>query len=132
MNKELHLSKRDFDVRWFSGTGKGGQHRNKHANCCQITHRDSGVSAQCTRHKERTANQREAFGVLVSRLLAHFDAPAKARQDSSLLVRTLRPDEGIATDGDHKQSAQATLDGDIDAFLKRALMGKRREQYTGR
>ncbi len=36
-------------VEWYSGTGAGGQHRNKHQNSCRITHLPSGVvaTAQC-------------------------------------------------------------------------------------
>ncbi len=33
----LHLSKTDFGLDWFSGSGAGGQYRNKHRNCCRIT-----------------------------------------------------------------------------------------------
>lgn len=32
--QELHLTKKDFKIDWFSGQGAGGQHRNKH----QIQH----------------------------------------------------------------------------------------------
>ena len=33
--KELLFSvtKKDFSITWFSGTGAGGQYRNKHQNC---------------------------------------------------------------------------------------------------
>ena len=39
----------DLRVEWYSGTGAGGQHRNKHQNSCRITHISSGVvaTAQC-------------------------------------------------------------------------------------
>jgi len=65
-------TKKDFRVRWFSGTGGGGQHRNKHQNCCQITHIESGLSSQCTAHKERTSNQKVAFTKLAKMLAAHY------------------------------------------------------------
>lgn len=66
---EIHLTKKDFRVEWFSGTGAGGQYRNKHQNCCRITHIGSGLSAIAT-DRERTSNQRKAFQELAKRLLA--------------------------------------------------------------
>lgn len=39
----------DLKIEWYSGTGAGGQHRNKHQNSCRITHIPSGIvaTAQC-------------------------------------------------------------------------------------
>ena len=39
----------DLRIEWYSGTGAGGQHRNKHQNSCRITHLPSGIvaTAQC-------------------------------------------------------------------------------------
>ena len=39
----------DLKVEWYSGTGAGGQHRNKHQNSCRITHLSTGIvaTAQC-------------------------------------------------------------------------------------
>jgi len=75
MNEEIHLRKKDFRVDWFSGTGGGGQHRNKHQNCCRITHKDTGLSALGTSHRERSPNQKDAFERLTSLLVSHFCAP---------------------------------------------------------
>lgn len=33
----------ELKVEWYSGTGAGGQHRNKHQNSCRITHIPSGI-----------------------------------------------------------------------------------------
>jgi protein subunit release factor A len=69
---EVHLTKKDFKIDWFSGTGKGGQHRNKHQNCCRITHIDTGLTAQGTEGRDRITNQRTAFRRLAKRVLAHY------------------------------------------------------------
>lgn len=47
--------KSDFLVEWFSGTGGGGQHRNKHQNSARVTHIPTGIieSAQ-TRSRENS------------------------------------------------------------------------------
>jgi len=70
--KEIHLTKKDFKIEWFSGTGSGGQHRNKHQNCCRITHIESGLSAVGTNSRERTTNQRAAFMALAKRVVAYL------------------------------------------------------------
>ncbi len=65
--KELLFSvtKKDFKVDWFSGTGAGGQGRNKLMNSCRLTHIASGAMSTGQSNKSRVANQKEAFrGVL--------------------------------------------------------------------
>lgn len=39
----------DLRIEWYSGTGAGGQHRNKHQNSARITHIPTGIvaTAQC-------------------------------------------------------------------------------------
>lgn len=78
---ELHLTRKDFRVDWFSGKGAGGQHRNKHPNCCRITHIDSGVSTTGQSHRERPANQREAFNKLARLLIARHQAESENTSD---------------------------------------------------
>lgn len=86
---EIKLSKKDFKVDYFSGTGPGGQHRNKSQVCCRITHIETGLSAQCTEHRSRTQNQRQAFRVLAARIVAHWEATYQPeRPNSDVRVRT--------------------------------------------
>lgn len=59
--EEFCYTKKDFIFEWFSGTGPGGQNRNKTQNCVRITHKQSGLSAQSTKHRDRQANQKDAF-----------------------------------------------------------------------
>jgi len=74
MKKELHLTKKDFRIEWFSGQGAGGQHRNKHQNCCRIIHKETGLKAQGTESRERQSNQRTAFTRLAKLVIAHYYA----------------------------------------------------------
>jgi len=62
-NKELlfSITKKDFDLYWFSGTGAGGQGRNKLQNSLRLSHRPSGASSTGQSSKSRVANQKEAF-----------------------------------------------------------------------
>jgi len=71
--KELHLTKKDFKLEWFSGQGAGGQHRNKHQNCCRITHIDSGLTASGQTSRSRVDNQKDAFNQLAARIFSYYD-----------------------------------------------------------
>ncbi len=50
-----------FKVEWFSGTGPGGQNRNKVQACCRVTHLPTGMKVTGQSHRSRAANFREAF-----------------------------------------------------------------------
>ena len=78
-------SKKDFKIEWFSGQGAGGQHRNKHQNCCRITHLETGLRAQGTESRERSANQKRAFTRLVSLMLAREATPNERRTTSETI-----------------------------------------------
>lgn len=59
------LTKKDFVITWFSGSGGGGQHRNKHANCCRIQHPESGAMATGQDQRSRPQNQKAAIRRLI-------------------------------------------------------------------
>ncbi len=46
---------RDFSIVFFSGTGAGGQHRNRHQNSVRMTHIPTGIT-QTAVSRERAAN----------------------------------------------------------------------------
>ena len=47
--QQIIIPESDLRIEWYSGTGAGGQHRNKHQNSCRITHIPTGIvaTAQC-------------------------------------------------------------------------------------
>jgi peptide chain release factor 1 len=61
-------SEDDFAYRWFSGTGKGGQHRNRHMCCLELKHLPTGLK-QVANGRSRESNSREAM----ARMLAELD-----------------------------------------------------------
>lgn len=65
--KELLFSvtKKDLEITFFSGTGPGGQNRNKVQNCVRMRHPDSGASSTGQSNRDRQANLKEAFNTLV-------------------------------------------------------------------
>lgn len=62
-NKELlfSLTKKDFVVETFRGSGAGGQKRNKTDSCVRITHPDSGAVGYCCETPSQHQNKRKAF-----------------------------------------------------------------------
>jgi peptide chain release factor 1 len=48
----------DLKIEWYSGTGAGGQYRNKHQNSCRITHLPTGtmVKSEC-RSRQNSLDQ---------------------------------------------------------------------------
>ena len=68
MTKELlfSITKKDFQIDYFSGRGAGGQKRNKTQNCVRLHHKDSGVIVTGQSHKERKSNLKEALQNLVN------------------------------------------------------------------
>jgi peptide chain release factor 1 len=124
--KLVEFNDRDFRTEWYSGTGAGGQHRNKHQNSCRITHLESGVvaTAQC-RSRENSLN--EAKLAILERLnksqssLA-YEALASNRKEQvgsgmrGDKIRTYRFQDNTAKDHETGQQAQLSrvLAGNFD------------------
>jgi len=70
---EIDLSQ--VKLEWFSGTGAGGQHRNKHQNSCRVLHVPTGISAKAE-CRSRENSQAEAMAELEKRVRSHLDGEA--------------------------------------------------------
>jgi protein subunit release factor A len=81
--KEIHLTKKDFKIDWFSGQGAGGQHRNKTQNCCRITHIESGLMVTGQNSRSRVTNQKEAFEKLSRLVIAWYNANDEVKKQIS-------------------------------------------------
>lgn len=64
---KVTIPQSDLKIEWYSGTGAGGQHRNKHQNSCRITHLPSGTiaTAQC---RSRQNSLEQAMAVIQQRV----------------------------------------------------------------
>ena len=99
--RELHFTKKDFRLEWFSGTGGGGQHRNKHQNCCRITHIETGIMTTGQTERDRPSNQSKAFKKLAQMLIEHYraiDDIARARQPSTEVIRNYHAERNEVLD----------------------------------
>jgi peptide chain release factor 1 len=59
----------DFVLEWYSGSGAGGQHRNKHQNSARITHTPTGLM-RTAQTRSRANSQQSAMDALLAELQA--------------------------------------------------------------
>lgn len=105
--EEIHLTKKDFNIDWYSGTGAGGQKRNKVQACCRITHPESGITVNGTSSRSRVENRREAFTKLAKLVIAWYKAQDSTERE--LATETIRNyhaprNEVLDKASGHKQS----------------------------
>ena len=98
MAKELLFSvtKSDMDISYFSGTGPGGQNRNKCQNSVRMKHRDSGVTATAQRERSREQNLRQAFETIINH--PKFKAWHKVKCAELMLTKEEKANEKIRLD----------------------------------
>lgn len=119
--EELHLTKKDFKLEWYSGSGAGGQHRNKHQNCCRIIHLESGLAANGTSSRSRVTNQREAFNELAKKVLLWHNSGKDERRFITEVIRNYHEPRNEVHD---KQSGlkqtykKVVLDGDLSDMIE--------------
>lgn len=94
----MSLTKKDFRVDTYRGTGPGGQKVNKTSSCVRITHTASGVSSSCCTHREQSKNKAEAFRKLSKdkRFLAWVEGTARGMQQA---VEESMSDENLLIEG---------------------------------
>lgn len=115
-----------YKVEWFSGTGKGGQHRNKHQNCCKLTHIPTGLK-ETRQGRSRENNYNDAIMSLNKKLDMHAHNKMsetlgdirKSQIGSGMRgdkIRTYRMQDDIVVDHNSlkKSSANKILNGRFD------------------
>lgn len=129
--RELHLTKKDFSIEWFSGTGGGGQHRNKHQNCCRITHLETGIRAVGQTARDRPTNQREAFEKLAKRLVAYYQAlDDQPVERSTEVVRNYHAERNEVLDkasGLRRTYREVVIGGDLGEMIEARKSAKEAE-----
>jgi len=106
------MNESEFEIQWFSGTGKGGQHRNKHQNCCRVIHIETGIRAHGTGDRSREANKRNALLVCAARVAEYYHTDTERYRATDERVRTYHAVDNRVID--HKSGHKDTYGNVID------------------
>lgn len=115
----LRRADTDFRVEWFSGSGSGGQHRNKHANCARIVHVPTGLKQE-RQGRSRDANYREAMAALIGMLDDRLRSGSKAVEDD---VR--RKQIGSGMRGDKRRTYRFQDDQVVDHATGKSIQASK-------
>src|SRR6478736_2388437 len=103
MSASFSTTLKDCKVDYFSGTGPGGQHRNKHQNCVRLYHEPSGVRVVAQSHREKRANEGDAMTKLSQHPKFRFWASERikemeGRESIAEAVDRMLREETVCTD----------------------------------
>ncbi len=65
--KEFTHNDADIKVQWYSGSGSGGQNRNKTQNCCRLIHTPTGI-IKTAQFRDRESSYTHAHEALMNEL----------------------------------------------------------------
>lgn len=108
----MKISEDQFRYEWFSGTGKGGQHRNKHQNCCRCIHEPTGITANGTGSRSREDNKRTAYQTCLARVQALFHKNKERFRASEERIRTYNAVDNTVID--HLSGCEDTFINVVD------------------
>ena len=121
LNTIMKVTEDQFRFEWFSGTGKGGQHRNKHQNCCRCIHEPTGITANGTNSRSREDNRAAAYATCRSRVQAHFHRDRERYLAGNERIRTYHEPDNRVTDhasGFVDTYTNVVLKGNIDSVVQ--------------
>ena len=128
---EFCYTRKDFVLDWYSGTGAGGQYRNKTQNSLRLRHIPSGLVVTAADNRDRSTNLRNAFARLRPGLEAWIRAQIgeKTYPRSNEVVRTYHePDNYIL---DHASGERAPW-SEIDKGVGSLIEARARAGATGK
>ena len=124
------LTESDLHIEWFSGTGKGGQHRNKHQNSIKLTHKPTNITVT-KQGRLRKTNYQQAHDELTNRVneLHNTNVSNKMskqrkelvgsgmRADKIITIR-MRDDKVMCHTTNKSTSAKRFMRGDMKVLVK--------------
>jgi peptide chain release factor 1 len=105
---DIRIADKDLKVEFYSGTGAGGQHRNKHRNSCRIVHLPTGLT-RSAQTRSRETSHREALSALLE------DLRERSRKSGARAVNGARRDQvGLGERSDKRRTYRFQEDRVVD------------------
>jgi len=137
---EIKVEEKDLRVDTYRSSGAGGQHVNVTDSAVRITHLPTGLVVSCQNERSQIRNREVAMRILKSRL---FDLELQKRREKLDAVEAAKKDIAFGSQirsyvlhpyrmvKDHRTKHEVgnpdrVLDGDIDDFIKAALVARAR------
>lgn len=120
---KISLTPKDFRYDWYSGTGAGGQHRNKHQNCLRLTHIETGITVNASSSRSRIQNKKDAYDTMITRLRAFYGEKSERAIDDTV-IRSYKVEDGLVIDHitGRKYSIISIDDFDLTDAMTRKLV----------
>ncbi len=135
-DNDIEVNPDDIRVDTYRSSGAGGQHVNKTSSAIRITHFPTGIVVQCQNERSQLQNRETAMRMLKSKLAE------KREEEQQAEIAKIKGDQKKIEWGsqirsyvfcpytmvkDHRTNTEtgninAVMDGDIDDFIKAALI----------
>jgi len=135
----IEIQDRDIRVDTYRSSGAGGQHVNKTDSAVRITHLPTGIVVACQNERSQQKNRSTGMQILKARLYEmemdkkraelerHYSEKGDIAFGMHIRSYILQPYQLVKDrrTGEQTGNVQAVLDGEIDAFIKAFLQGKK-------
>lgn len=120
------VRKKDLQIEYYRGSGKGGQHRNKRDTACRITHNPTGLSATAEDSKSQSQNKRNAFKKLAEKLTPLM-VPRVDKVSSNERIRTYHEPRGEVIDHriNKKFNYHDIIEGNMSELIEEVIRNGR-------
>ncbi|MCD6501541.1 peptide chain release factor-like protein [bacterium] len=85
--KRLGIREEDITERFIHGSGRGGQKKNKSANCVYLKHKPSGIEVKIQKSRSREVNRFLARRILCDKIEALRMGKLSAREKERFKIR---------------------------------------------